>query len=518
MQRIGADTGMGKEFKDVFELTGNEAFRQFYLYSIFPAKFLYKGIYNPWHIVAAPTVRDPYHKREMFRLDMPKAACAELAGLIWSEQCKVNVAAKGFTPTDADPDDALGRFVHSVLDGNAFSSKMQESIEQMLALGGAALKVWYEEKPEGNNGAIRIGYCMADQFVPTTWDNAKVTEGVFISRQAKGGYYYTRLEWHKWNGKTYVVTNELYRADKTDVNKESQDILGFRIPLNTIYDTLAEETEMKGLEASLFDYYRTPMANNVDDNSPLGISVYGNAFSTLHALDICYDSFVREFQLGKKRIIVPARCVHAVTDPETGLLRRYFDPDDETYEALQTDGPDDLKIQDNSVELRVEEHVSAINAFLSILCLQLGFSASTFTFDANAGLKTATEVVSENSKTWKTISNCQNMIRPAIEGLVHNIIAVAVLYGVQFEGQSVESLAAGGYDCNIAFDDSVIQDRQTNINEGVLMVSNGLMSKKTFMVEKLGYTPEKADAELAAIKEEGKIDVNTIDKLNAFSE
>ena len=135
-------------------------------------------------------------------------------------------------------------------------------------------------------------------------------------------------------------------------------------------------------------------ANNIDDNSPLGVSIYANALSTLKALDICYDSFIREFRLGKKRIIVPAQCIRTVINPQTQEMVRYFDASDETYEALHTDNSEDLKITDNSVELRVDEHVAAINAFLSILCLQVGFSAGTFTFDRAQGLKTATEAVS----------------------------------------------------------------------------------------------------------------------------
>jgi A118 family predicted phage portal protein len=289
---------------------------------------------------------------------------------------------------------------------------------------------------------INIGYAMADQFIPTAWDNAKVTEGLFISRIAKNGYYYTRLEWHRWNGLTYTITNELYRSEmrKGAAEGEDQDILGVRWPLADIYPYLEEETVIPVSE-SLFTYWRTPIANNLDDNSPLGMSVYGNALETLHALDICYDSFVSEFRLGRKRIIVPARCIKTVIDPVTGAPERYFDPNDEVYEALATDTAEDLHIQDNSVELRVEEHIRAINAFLSILCLQTGFSAGTFTFDQHTGLKTATEVVSENSKTYKTIKTIQNQVAPAIEHLVRNIIDVAVLYEMDYEGQSIESLA-----------------------------------------------------------------------------
>ena len=522
MQRGAAETGLAREYKTVFELGGVPAFQEFYEFGIFVWKYLYRGLYKLWHIVPAPTIADPRATRELYRLNAAKAVSAELASLVWGEECAVNVTMDGRESSDENPD-PLGEFTNSILCENAFGEKMQEFIEQGIALGGGAVKTWHEENhdSEGNvvpdTGHIRLGYCMADQFVPTAWDNAKVTEGVFISRTAKNGYYYTRLEWHKWDGATYMVRNELYRSEmrKNGVPDAAQDILGVRYPLSEIYPYLDEETVIPVGE-SLFSYFRTPIANNVDDNSPLGISIYGNALETLHALDICYDSFVREFRLGKKRIIVPARAIRTVVDPTTNEVRRYFDPGDETYEALASDDPGDLKISDNSVELRVEEHIAALNAFLSILCLQIGFSASTFSFDERGGLKTATEVVSENSKTYKTIRTIQNQLRPMIEHIVRNIIDVAALYGMTWQGQSVAELAAGGYHVNIVFDDGVTQDRQTNINEGVMLVGAGLLSKYTFMTDKKygqGLTPEEAEAELQRIKAEGTGNAVDVTKL-----
>lgn len=523
MQRGAAETGIAREFKDIFELGGVPAFNQFYNFGIFVWKWLYRGYYEPWHLIAAPTIADPAAKRRVYRMNAAKAICAELASLVWGEECQVNVTIDGRESTDENPD-PLGEWVRGVLDGNAFGEKMQELVEQALALGGAAIKVWHEERHDSegravpDSGRIMLGYSMADQFVPTAWDNAKVTEGVFISRKAKGGYYYTRLEWHKWDGLTYTVKNELYRAEmqKGRVPGADQDILGVRWPLADVYPYLDEETVIPVGE-SLFSYFRTPIANNLDDNSPLGISMYGNAMETLHALDICYDSFVSEFRLGKKRIIVPAQAVDTVVDPQSGRVRRYFNPNNEVYEALSTNSPEELKISDNSVELRVEEHVAAINAFLSILCLQVGFSAGTFTFDQHTGLKTATEVISENSKTYKTIKTVQNMLRPALEHMVRNIIDVAALYEVQHEGQSVAALAANGYHVNIVFDDGVTQDRQTNVNEGMALVGAGLLSKKTFLTDPKygqGLTPEEADAELAQIKAEGTS--NAVDVTRLF--
>ena len=524
MQRAGTATGAVRELKDVFEIAGMPAFQQFYEFGIFPWKLIWRGLYKPWHIIPAPTAANPNARRTLYRLNTAKAVCAELASLVWSEECEVRVSTNGWTEqknedgivTNLDP---LNEFIADVLRRNAFGEKMQEFVEQGLALGGAAVKVWAEEdrrgtssgadappSPEGKAFGVRLGYAMADQFVPLAWDNARVFEGVFISRQAKRGYYYTRLEWHRWNGQTYVITNELYRADmQRGAEGNNQDILGIRCPLAEVFPELDEQTEVS-VDESLFTYWRTPIANNLDDNSPLGVSIYGNALETLHAIDICYDSLVQEFRLGRKKIIVPARFLRAVTDPTTGQVRRYFDPNDETFVGMaDDDGTAGLK--DISMELRVEEHVAALNALLNVLCLQLGFSANTFSFDRERGLKTATEVVSENSKTYKTIKGVQNQLRPMLEHLVRSIVDVAILYGMEWNGQSVERLAAGGYEVKITFDDGVIQDRQTNMNEGMALVGAGLLSKFTFLTDRKygqGLTEKEALAELERIRQEGQ--------------
>lgn len=512
LQKTTANAGFSRSYKNIFELPDVPPYQQFYFYGVFVWKWLWKGFYKLWHDVPAPTIADRNARRQLFRMNMSKAVCAEMAGLIWGEACAVDVSIAGRDPK-TEAEDPLNGFVQSVLDKNAFIEKMQEHIEEGLALGGGALKTWAETRHdrEGNeipdSRSIMIGYAMADQFIPLSWDNARIHECVFISRIAKNGYYYTRLEWHKWNGQTYEITNELFRSEITEGKNadEPQDILGVRYPLSELYPFIEPVVPIP-VDDELFTYWRTPIANNVDDNSPLGVSIYANALETLHSLDICYDALTQEIKLGKKRIIVPAQAVRVVVNPETGESFRYFDANDEVFVAMQSDMPGDLKITDTSVELRVDEIVSALNAFLSVLCLQVGFSAGTFTFDLHSGLKTATEVVSEDSKTYKTVKSIQKQLRPAIEHLIKNIIDVACLYEVEYEGAKVANLAAGGYNVTVTFDDGITQDRQTNINEGVMLVGAGLLSKFKFLTDPKygqGLTEEDAKTELARIKEEG---------------
>ena len=80
-------------------------------------------------------------------------------------------------------------------------------------------------------------------------------------------------------------------------------------------------------------------------------------------------------------------------------------------------------------------------------------------------------------------------------------------------------MVKGGYEVKIQFDDSIIQDRQTNINEGILLVSSGLMSKTRFLTDPKygqGLTDEEAATELKRIAQEQKarVDSITVDKLD----
>lgn len=511
--------------KNIFELQGVPAFLQFYQLYVWPWKYIYRGFYDAWHVLpvsALDTSRCQKDKngrpvRNMATMNAGKMVCAQLARYVWGESCDIVVTQMGNQDTENDP---LNAYIHHVLKANSFDRAFGEMCEKSFAMGGAAIKEWVDipKDREGKDigpAEVRLSFHMADQFIPTSWNNHQVTEGLFVSREAKDGWYYSTVEWHKRDGADYVVTNDLYRQ-RINESPEPQNILGWWYPLNAIYPVLSPETRFENLEHTMFQYLRPFGANFADDNSPLGMSVFASALDTLHSLDIAFDSFQREFVLGKKRIIVPAKCIKMVPDAH-GVMRRFFDATDEVWEALATDTPDSLAIKDNSVELRVEEHVAAINALLSILCGQVGFDPGTLSFDLAEGLKTATEVISQNSKTYNTVQNQQNNFRQALEDMVDAIIELAAYYKVEWEGKLVADLAGNGYSKSVRFDDGIIQDKDTNIDRGIKLVGAGLMSKKKMMVDVLGYTPEEADQEIQRIADESRVSGGILDLLEVGS-
>lgn len=411
-------------------------------------------------------------ERTMSQLRAAKVLCKELSALTFSEQVEISTS-----------DNRCSAFVQRILQENGFWKNLPAWLERCYAIGGGALSTYLD------NGQIRIDYVDGDQFAPVGWDNRRINDGVFISRQSKGGNYFTLLRREIITVRGVEIENILYES------KNASEI-GIKVSLDRLYPGLEETPMVEHCETPLFAYFKPNVVNYIDTDSPLGISVFAHVTDTLKALDIAFDSFSREFILGRKRIIVPTQAMRAVTDTQTGKTVRYFDSNDEAYEAFNFGDAENLKITDNTVTLRIEEHVAAINALLNILCFQTGLSAGTLSFDASGGVKTATEVVSENSKTYRTKRDHQNLLREAIEELIDAIIILGVATG---------RIPQADYDITIGFNDNVIVDDNTVIDNNIKLTSAGLKSKLKAIMEVQKCAEKEALEELERIKSEESI-------------
>jgi A118 family predicted phage portal protein len=431
-------------------------------------KAVYAGYYKDWHDTSYMTVNGK-KQRKRASMKMAKVAAQKMATLIFNEKCEINIS-----------DETLEETIKEVLKANKFNREFRRYLEYGFALGGMVMKAYYEDNQ------IKVSYTTADCFIPLAWDNFRITEGVFVSTFRKGEKRYTHLEWHIWEEGNYIVRNELYESSHDHE-------LGVKVALETHFKGLEEEILFHDIQKTIFVYFKPNIANNFDTNSPLGISIFANALDTLKSLDIAFDSFQREFALGKKRIIVPTSAIKTVVDPQTGTMQRYFDSDDEVYEAMNLGDMDAEKIHDISVELRVTDHVAAINALLNVFAMQIGFNAGTFTFDG-VGVKTATEVVSENSETFRTKQDHETNVEAAIQELVDAIVEIADTFNV--------FPRPAEYEVSVAFDDSIAEDQAAEIAKQIQLVNNGLNSKVRAIMKIHGLTEPEAEELLVKIKEE----------------
>lgn len=411
----------------------------------------------PWEMVKAHGLKKK-EERKMNMLNTAKVLCDCFSDLTFSEQVDITLDNKAYQ-----------KYIDTQLNANGFWKKIPELLSIAYALGGCCVKVFAENKKP------RIDYIHADKFIPVGWNGAGIFDGIFSAVTVKEGKYYTFVE-RQSKGKAEY---KLFKS--TDTGS-----LGAEVQLSELYKNLPPAVEY-GSDQPMFSYFKPAVSNNCEYDVPLGMSIYANAIDTLKALDVAFDSFSREFILGKKRIIVPASSVKTVTDTESGEAVRYFDVNDEAFVALNLEDAENSKIIDNTVELRVEEHVAAINALLNILCFQVGLSAGTLSFDAVQGVKTATEVISQDSKTQRTIRSNKNLLTEMIESMVHSLIALGVWLG---------DLKQKDYTVTVGWQDNVVIDDNTLLDNTIKAFSSGLMDRVTAIM-KVNKCDEKTAAKIA---------------------
>ncbi len=410
-------------------------------------------------------------ERRMSMMGCAKVLCDSLAALTFSSQADIYCA-----------DHAQQAIADRVLQENGFWENMPGFFSRAYALGGGALKVF------ADGGKICVDYVPADCFIPLGGFCGSIKEGVFRSRFFKGGKAYTLLEKHGMGENGVTVERALFSS--------KGGFPGERIPVEEIFGGLSEHSEYEGINEPMFGYFRPAGANNLADGSMLGLGCFANCTDTLKALDIAFDSFSREFILGRKRIIVPSSCIRTVVDPDTGRISRYFDTDDEVYQALKCDEEKDLKISDNTCELRVSEHVDAINALLDILCFQTGLSSGTLSFTSSGGLKTAAEVKSMETRTEITMQQNRCLAAELIEKTVRSIIRCGMLCG---------ELPWSDISVRVAFSDKQTVDRSEIIEQNINLVRSGLKSRLSAVMAVLDCSEQDAAAEIEKIKKEEKL-------------
>lgn len=429
--------------------------------------------------------------RPLCSLNVTKLAAKRMASIIFDEQCEISLK-----------DSTLDGFVNDIISSNHFKLQFEQHLETGIALGGLAARPYVD-----NQNNIRIAWANADQFYPLRNNTDNISECVFASRttrvENKQSIYYTLLEFHQWeDSDTYVITNELYRST-------SRDVVGNQVPLGTIYPNLQEQVEFNGraIKKPLFAYFRVPGTNNKDLDSPLGVGIVDNSKNIIDAINRTHDAFVHEVKMGKRRIAVPAEMLRPATtgfgsNSDDQVHPVMFDPDVDVYDAMYGD-TDNMKIQDLTSDIRADQFKTSIDYFLREFESQIGMSTGTFSFDGQS-VKTATEVVSENSTTYQTRSSYLTQVELFLNQLVTAIFEIASTPEFFSDGQPRLS----GFDANadlelsVHFDDGVFIDKDKQRADEMQLVAAGIMPKKEYLMRNFGLSETDADKWLSEVADE----------------
>ena len=427
-------------------------------------KDIYRGI-PPWRTTKKSGLY-PNGSRRVAMLNCGKSLCDELAALALTEKPTMAVSVKSYE-----------NLLKNWLNATSFFTCLERFLPCSYALGGGAIRLYVKD------GRILPDYVPADRFFPVAWIGGQITEAIFVSRYRNGKTVYTILERHGFDlDGNVMVSNKAFKscnAYSTATPCNSEECGG--IPETVIY---------KGVKNPIFSYFLPAGTNNLFENIPVGMSAFGSCIDTLKAIDTAFDSFTREFVLGAKRIIVPSSAIRTVADLETGKMKRYFDANDEVFVALKCDEPESLRVIDNTVELRIEEHISALTSLFNILCSQVGLSKGALSFDDERVMRTATEVISQQSRSYRTMKKMQNSLGNSVSEVLRSVIALEC---------ALRGMEVAKFDVSVQFRDNVIEDDRTKTDEIIKLVNAGLMSKKTAVQRLFGLNEKDAAAEAARL-------------------
>lgn len=415
-------------------------------------------------------------KCRRYSLGMGKKLCEDWANLLMNE--KVQITIEGQKEQD---------FIDLVLTENNFTVKANEMQEMKSALGTVAYvpRVIGQEISEsgdivpGNASGIVLDYVTIENIYPLSWQNGYISECAFSSEVTRGrkDYLYLQIHRREDNG-NYVIENRIYRYDNEQLADEQLvNVKGFENIPPVVHT---------GSDKRQFVIDRPNIANNVNYLLPTGISIYANAIDVLQGVDIAYDSYVNEFKLGKKRIMVkPSAAQYLDGTPA-------FDPDDVVFYVMPEDTEDGAVVTPIDMTLRTAEHNTGIQDQLNILSSKCGFGETYYRFDGGS-VATATQVISENSTMFRTIKKMEIVLEQALVELCRILLRMG--------NTAMNAGLDEDVEISIDFDDSIIEDKQTDFSRDMQLLSAGIMNDWEFRMRWMNEDEATAKAALPKMQD-----------------
>ncbi len=443
-------------------------------------KSWYSGNVEDFHFYNVQMADGTTCQCERKTMNMPKKLAEDMEKLEWSDNVEIKLGSKEKT-----------KRLWDVLDSkqNNFSVMFPKLLELKSALGTTAMTEYKDEL-----GRTRIEYITdAMMIIPYKFDNYNITGMIAMNQwteqEGKKTIYYTKLTYHEMTIKAdekgelkqkYIKYNELYKSkDKNELGKE--------ISFEDVFPNVENPVEY-GIDTPHFQIIRPNLVNNIDIQTPMGLSIFANCIDRFKAIDIKYDSFTNEYTAGKKRILVDKTALKGAPQvDESGNVRMvsYFDKNDTTYVALN--GMEGQPVKEIDFNIRYNEHIDGINAELNWLSSEVGFGENYYKFDG-VSTKTATEVRSENSDAYITKNNNSIIIRDVLIDLIKSI---CFLEGIEVTDNEID----------IQFDYTKFKDDTAEQTRLMQEVSNGITSKVEYRMKVYNETEEVAKKKIQEIED-----------------
>lgn len=431
----------------------------------------YKGNVKSFHTIRVSNgLTTP--NREIYSLKMAKRVCEDWASSMLNEDVEIVISS---TNKKSSIFVQGSKCNGGVLGSNNFEILLSDTLEQMFALGTSAFVIDLDNIAVDENGnivdgsqaTIKIKGVNATRIIPISWFNGVVSEASFISEMTVNNKTYYIVSSHIKEEDGYVIYNDLidnnYKTARLNIN-------------------LLPCIRTKSFKP-LFYIMKTNITNNVDLNSPMGVSIYANAIDNLKGCDVTYDSCIREVVTGQRIVMMNKRLL---TTDEQG---RPIPPQDIKQTYMQFFGDDAMAdvsefIKEFHPTLNTESLDKELQNQLNMISSKVGLGANYYRFDVSTGSVTATEYVGSRNDFMRNAVKISKSVKSALKDLVQGILFV----GKNILGANVDDDAK----IDISVSDGVIEDDSKEREQDRQDVRDGIMSKAEYRAKWYGETIEEA--------------------------
>lgn len=418
----------------------------------------------------------PWRSRTVEVMGLPASIAGEIARLVTLE---LKTEVKG---------SVRAQYINDVY------QKLLKNIRIYTEYGCAKGGVIFKPYPSLNG--IDIQTIQADCFFPISFDDSgRITQCVFLEQFRKGNKIYSRLEVHTLQNRVLTIANRVYLS----TNDYS---LGSEIGISLVdrWAELVQSISFSGVDRLPFGYFKVPLANAEDSDSPLGVSVYSRAVGRIKEADRRYSQINWEYDAKEAAVHIAQSLLRI--NPQTQETE-YPEGRDRLYREFEYNvgAADKPLLEPYSPEIRDQSYFNGLNNLLRIIEFNCSLAYGTLSDPSNVD-KTAEEIKMSKQRSYQMVSDTQGALQDALDDL---------LYAIDFYCTVYNLCPSGNYTVTYAWDDSIIRDTDAIIDKNIKLKNAELRSKVTAIMEINRCTEDEAKEELQKIIDENHIDVSNMD-------
>lgn len=417
----------------------------------------------------------PWINDDVTSIGIPKSICQMLQMMVLSE-LEVEVPGN-------EAENSLASYMQDIIDDQLFS-ELDINLEKAMALGGMVIK------PYLSNDSIYFDFVLQGDFYPLAFDDdGRITDIAFLDQFISGSELYTKVERHTFSNNTVLVQNKAFKAKVVDTDDMQEQELGNEIPLTSVprWEDIEPEVTIESVEKPMYGFYKVPLSNNVDMESPLGVSVFNAATNLIKLADIQFSRLDWEYEAGQIAIDVDST---ALCTQDTYFKQRLDSGRDRIYRKLDLGSEETYHAFTPS--LRDSSYIQGLNTYLHKIEDACGLARGTLG-DVQSDARTATEIKILRQNTYTTILKNQESLEKALRDAVDGAKIFVQLYNLH---------PMQDFELVINWSDSILTDTDTELAQKRLLVQDGILSKAELRAWYTGEDLKTAESNIRKMQEE----------------